>query len=339
VARIAAILKALAVASWRAQRSAGSAASNNFFLMSVIFMQRNGTLLYVLVGLFVLFPLSADPLHRVPEERLGVLPLSQRERRWLRVLSPWVAPGSWIILAFGIAALRNVVAVDLLLLLTGLCAAAFAVSFLPPAERGGALRFVPSLGGRWGQLVRNGLRQILETLDFYIALLLAAGGAIYRFTAADVPDQMPEGVMLLVLLALSTHAQSLFGLDGPGGRVRYALLPLPGWQILAAKDAAFLLSAAVLTAPLNLIGGMAGALVALAFGHAPSVLNPRPQVRWRFASGAGLGNAVVQTMAMTGAGVLASREGWPALAGSAVLWLASLLWFGRVLERRGLSGG
>jgi hypothetical protein len=33
---------------------------------------------------------------------------------------------------------------------------------------------------------------------------------------------------ILVMLAISTHAQTLFGLDGDGGMARYRLLPVPG---------------------------------------------------------------------------------------------------------------
>jgi hypothetical protein len=41
---------------------------------------------------------------------------------------------------------------------------------------------------------------------------------------------------------MSTYAQSLFGLElGSGsGMTRYHLLPLGGWEILLAKDIAFL---------------------------------------------------------------------------------------------------
>jgi len=71
---------------------------------------------------------------------------------------------------------------------------------------------------------------------------------------------------VLVVVALSSYAQCLFGLDGAGGWSRYRLLPLRGWQILAAKDAAFLLVTAVLVAPLAPLAGMGAALVALAMG-------------------------------------------------------------------------
>lgn len=335
MARIVPVLKALASASWRAQRSAESIASNNFFLMSLLFLQRNGTFLYLLAGLFLLFPLSADPLHRIPVERLGLWPLTHRERRWLRVLSPWVSPGSWIIVALGAAALRSLVGFDLLLLLVAICATGFALSFAPQAERGGALRFVPVFPGRWGQLVRKNVRQMLAVLDTYIALALAIGGVVYRWVDPSAPAEASEGLTLLVLLALSTYAQCLFGLDGPGGQVRYRLLPMRGWMVLASKDAAFLLIAVIFTAPLDPAGGLAGAFTALTIGHQPSVRSSRPQARWRFSSGAGIGVGLIQTVLMVGAAVSTSRTGLPILALAFAAWIVSLWWFGRVIDRAG----
>ncbi len=90
---------------------------------------------------------------------------------------------------------------------------------------------------------------------------------------------------LVVVIALSTYAQSLFGLDLPSGLVRYRVMPLRGYEILLAKDIAFLLVAAILVAPLAPLAGFAGALVAVAVGHHASVLRPLPQMRWRFTGG------------------------------------------------------
>ena len=56
---------------------------------------------------------------------------------------------------------------------------------------------------------------------------------------------------LLVALALSPYAQSLFGLDLESGVTRYRLLPLRGWEVLTAKDIAFLGLLFVLLLPLN----------------------------------------------------------------------------------------
>ena len=79
---------------------------------------------------------------------------------------------------------------------------------------------------------------------------------------------------VLVVGAMSSYAQCLFGLDGEGGLSRYRLLPVRGWQLLLAKDAAFLAVVVPLTLPLAVLPGIGAALVALAVGHAPAVEHP-----------------------------------------------------------------
>ena len=110
---------------------------------------------------------------------------------------------------------------------------------------------------------------------------------------------------VLVVGAMSSYAQCLFGLDGEGGLSRYRLLPVRGWQLLLAKDAAFLAVVIPLTLPLAVLPGIGAALVALAVGHAPAVEHPRPQTRWRFSTGGALGNGVIQlvALAMTASGI------------------------------------
>ena len=66
---------------------------------------------------------------------------------------------------------------------------------------------------------------------------------------------------------------------------RYELLPLRRWEILAAKDIAFLGMLLVLTAPLDAAAGLAFGLAALAIGRYPAVRVHLPQRRWRFSSG------------------------------------------------------
>ena len=54
---------------------------------------------------------------------------------------------------------------------------------------------------------------------------------------------------------MSSYAQCLFGLDGEGGRSRYRLLPVRGWQLLLAKDAAFLIVLLPLTLTVAILPG------------------------------------------------------------------------------------
>jgi len=68
MARLAAILVTLAKLSWRDLRRFNSLGTNNFFLFAMLTsaMQPSNAFLPMLLGLILLFPLSADPLGRVP---------------------------------------------------------------------------------------------------------------------------------------------------------------------------------------------------------------------------------------------------------------------------------
>jgi hypothetical protein len=143
---------------------------------------------------------------------------------------------------------------------------------------------------------------------------------------------------LLVLLALSSYTQCLFGLDGAGGLSRYRLLPVRGWQLLAAKDVAFLTVALVLLLPLTPLPGLGAAMVCLALGHAPSVEEPREQVRWRFSGGVSVLYGFMQVIAMAAAAAAISFVGrWIAIP-CLILWGISLWWYGIRLETLRRSG-
>ena len=138
---------------------------------------------------------------------------------------------------------------------------------------------------------------------------------------------------MLVMLPLSSYAQSLFGLDGEGGLTRYHLLPIAGWRLLAAKDAAYLMVSLILCLPLDPLAGLAAALMALAYGHHDSIAERRPQTRWRFSTGASFGSGLVQVALMTlfaAATVNFSRF-------TLVACVAGYVWstrrYGRALER------
>jgi hypothetical protein len=149
-----------------------------------------------------------------------------------------------------------------------------------------------------------------------------------------MPREAFLALSVLVVLALSSYAQCLFGLDGRGGLSRYHLLPLRGWQILAAKDAAFLAIVIPLLLPVATAAGLGAAMVALAVGHEPSVSRLRLQTRWRFSTGAsvmlGLGQAAL--MAMAAAGIFLTSLWF--FVPCAAAWLISLWGCGRVIDRR-----
>jgi hypothetical protein len=107
---------------------------------------------------------------------------------------------------------------------------------------------------------------------------------------------------------------------------------LRGWQILAAKDAAFLLIAVLLSLPMAPLAGIAAALIALALGHSPSVTQPREQIRWRFSTGVNLGFGLLQAAAMAMA-ASATYYTSPLVALACVpAWAGSLWYYGREWE-------
>jgi len=321
------VLAALATIGGRERKTFRSIASNNFFLITVIFLRQSGIFLYLIGAVVVLFPLSADPLRKIPPERLALWPLTRGERRKLRFLSPWINPLTWILAAFAAWAVKHSES------WTAFVAAAvlFGVGFFVPHVSGEPrfLRWIPPIGG---QLVRKNLREILLTLDFYLALVLSIAGLTYRLLMPQLPDEAVMVMTLLIVLAMSSYAQCLFGLESVAGLTRYQLLPIPGWRVIAQKDAAFLLVIVVLTTPLSPLTGLAAGLAALTLGHAASVTERREQTRWRFSSGASFGHGFTQVIAMMGAGVTAYRISplilIPCFAGCA----GSAWWLGRKLR-------
>jgi hypothetical protein len=131
----------------------------------------------------------------------------------------------------------------------------------------------------------------------------------------------------------------LFGLDGAGGWSRYRLLPVSGWWILAAKDAAFLLVLGVLVAPLAPLAGLGAGFVALAMGRHPSVNDPRPQTRWRFSAGTSPVYGIGEVMVMAFAASAIFLTSWLIVVPCAAAWAGSLWWYGRRLEERNGAEG
>jgi hypothetical protein len=325
MARLVAILGALWRAQRRDQKSFESVASNNFFIVTAIFLQKAGTFIYLILGLVLLFPLSTDPLRKIPRSRLSLWPLDDTERRLLRVLSPWVNPVTWVIAGLAVWMARGSVSLGLWAIVAGVIAVGFVLSEIP-APAHGMLRRVPQFPTLLNHLIRKNLREMFATLDFYCALVLSLMASLYRLWGPPLPATALVPLTILVVLALSSYAQCLFGLDGAGGLGRYRLLPLAGWQILAAKDAAFLLVAIPLTLPLAPVPGLSTALVALAMGHGPSVTEHREQTRWRFSSGASVLYGIFQAARMA---MAATNDQRLVLGPALLVWAASLVYYGR----------
>ena len=329
---LAAILRALGRVVWRDLRSYNSLVGNNFFLFVLLLAQQlEASLFFALIlGLLLLFPLSADPLAKVPPERLEAWPVARRGRVILRLGSMALSPAAWITVAV-VAKTSSIVtgASFLALAVFAQTISVLGARLIARAPQWDLLRWIPRFPGQWGGLVSKDLRQMLRVLDFYLALLLSLSGIAYRLLGRRVdPDAFPV-LAIMVVLALSTYGQCLFGLDWPQGWIRYRLLPLRGWQVLLAKDAAFVLLAMVLVAGLDPIAGFAAALAALAVGHHASVYTPVPQKRWRFTGGTLLPTGLLQAVAMFGVGVGARREGLIYLAPAVVLYVLSVWFYGR----------
>jgi hypothetical protein len=333
MARPFAILRALALAYRRDWTAFQSLAGNNFFLLTAYLLRTAGTFVYLIMALVVLFPLSTDPLRKIPPSRLALWPLPRRERWILRLASPWINPLTWGLAGLAVWGAGRVLTVGMWAAIAGLFAAAFLISAVPLPDGKGMWRRVPRFPGPLNQLVRKNLREIVTTLDFYCALLLSAVMLAYRVFGPALPPEAFLAMTVLVVGAMSSYAQCLFGLDGEGGLSRCRLLPVRGWQLLLAKDVAFLAVVIPLTLPLAVLPGIGAALVTLAVGHSPSVERPRPQTRWRFSTGGALGNGAIQLLALAmTASAIFSTSAW-FLAAAVAAWVVSVWWYGRHVER------
>ena len=305
------------------------------FVLLVMYEQPQSVVFFLMVlGVLLLGPLSGDPLHKVPADRLALWPLTPRQRIALRLGSLALSPVVWI--AFPFFFWAGGVSFGLLLI-----AAAFlihaAVGIWSQRRAGRAASRlvvrVPKFPGRWGGLVQKNLRQMLSVLDCYAALALALGGTLYKVFGAHADPDAFLILALVVVIALSTYGQCLFGLDLPWGVARYRVLPLRGYEILLAKDIAFLCVAAVLVAPLALLPGLAGALVALAVGHHASVLQPVPQARWRFTGGTLWPSGFFQVFPLVAIGVATGRGSVLYFGLALSAYLVSLWYYGRQWDK------
>ncbi|HLG98087.1 MAG TPA: hypothetical protein VKX49_17355 [Bryobacteraceae bacterium] len=331
------ILSALARSVWRDLRTFSSVAGNNItlFVLLVMYQQPQSAAFFLMIlAVLVLGPLSADPLRKVPPDRLALWPLSPRQRIAVRLGSLALSPVVWVALPFFFW--TGGVSFGLILIVAGLLVQV-AVTFWSHRRAGRVKsRFIipaPKLPGRWGGLIQKNVRQMLSVLDPYAAFALALGGMLYRIFGSK-PD--PDAFLILalvVVIAVSTYGQCLFGLDLPWGIARYRVLPLRGFEILLAKDIAFLCVAGVLAAPLAFLPGLAGAFVALAVGHHASVARPLPQTRWRFTGGTLWPDGFFQVFPLVAVGVATGRASIWYFGLAVAAYVGSLWYYGRQWDR------
>ncbi len=314
--------------TWRDVRSLGSIAGQNFLFSFAV----GGQFFVLLLLLVLLLPLSTDPMQKIPEERRLTWPVLTWEWRIVRFVSVFLSPVAWLAI--------------LLLVTVGwragtlVFAAGVGLYFVKHLARkcAGALFTtwsfrIPAPPGVIGSIMRLQFRSMLHTLDPYLAFTLMASTELYRIFGKALDPAAPRIMSLLVALALSTEAQVLLGLDGRGAE-RYRHLPIRGWQILLAKDLAFLLLLGLLVLPLDFFSGVFGGLAALTVGHHNSVLKPIPQVRWRFTSGALVPHGVAQTVALFSVGSVVRMEGVPMVSICLLAWCVSVIFYGWQWDRR-----
>ncbi len=276
-----------------------------------------------ILALLLFFPISSDPLEKIPSVRLGLWPLTQWSRVALRLAALALSPLLWLVLAVAVLAREG----RSVLLPAGAVLAAAAVrARVPQSARrfavGGA---VPAMPGADGILVSNHVREMLVLLDTWLALAIAAIGMLWRATAHDADPAAWPILAMLVGIALSTQAQCGGGLDA----TRYRLLPLAAWRVLLARDTAYLAVQTALTAGLDPRAGLVFGMTALAAARYPALHASLRAERWRFASG----RVLFGTLQMI-AGAMLVFAGWAGAATAAALWLGSVWWGGSVLAQR-----
>jgi hypothetical protein len=331
-ARVRAVLKWLGRATKRSQQTF-SFKGNNIFLTAIVLMfmldTALGGILIGIMAVIVVLPMSSDPLRAIPPSRNGLWPLEASERRLLRFLSPFLNPMTWVVL--GLTVWKRV-SWGLVAFAGGVVVTGFFLSARSP-RRGNFWRTLPRFPSPLNQMIRKNLREMLSTLDFVTAALIAVGAAGWR-AAGMLPKEAFFPFTVVAMLALSTCALSLFGLDGAAGLRRYSLLPVRGWQVLLAKDIAFIVIALVIALPLYIPGALAAALIALAVGHRTSIQHREPQHRWRFQTAPSFGEAITQILTMTMAGAAVAYSSVLFLAPCVAIWAISVWWFGREFDRR-----
>jgi hypothetical protein len=286
------ILRAVARAMRRDVGSFAALKVNNFFLFVLLLIAGNVSVglpprsaypFLLLVGFLLLFPLSSDPLAKIPAVRRAMWPLAGWQSAGLRAASLALSPIFWLA---PILLLRTSVSLALAFLATAATMQiALSLMRFTPSARGKSICWRISFPGKLGPLMAAAMRQMFHLLDIYVAILIALGGCLYRFCFPS-PDPAAYPIFsLLIALALSTYAQCLFGLDSEPAQTRYALLPLNLRDIVLAKDAAFLGLLLLLTLPLSALAGMTFGLASLAIGHFPALWRRNLQYRWRFTGG------------------------------------------------------
>ena len=344
MAQILALLSLLKKLSAREMSSFSSVGLNNLLFCMVFILSASrrsqdafwSTLLFQLVLLApLLVTFSVDTQNRLPAQRVATWPLTRAQLFVFSAVSFALNP-LFLVLLFGFLLWMGfAVALFFVLVAFFVHLLVYVCSRLPLRSKVAISSILPRLPIKVGGIAQETWRELLETLDFWTALLIAALGTLYRgFGHAPEPEAFPI-LSLMVATAMSTIAQRMLSLDEGRALLRYRLLPLSGWKVLATQDMAFLTIVAVLVSPLNLRAGCTFCVTSLAIGRYPSLTQKVNQRRWRFVGG-DFRFGIAQLLISGAAGLGAVRSGlWIPLIAVA-LYAGSLFW-GELLWKRSMA--
>jgi hypothetical protein len=287
----------------------------------------------LLAPLLVTF--SLDTQHRLPPERVATWPLTRTQRLLLSSVSFALNP-LFIVLFLGYLFWMGLAAGLLFLILALIVhGAVYAVGRLPFKIRTPAGLSISRTPLEVSGIAQETWREMLGTLDFWTALLIAVSGSLYRlFGRAPKPETLPI-LSLFVGIAMSTIGQRMLRLDEGRALLRYRLLPIAGWKLLVTQDMTFLIPLSAMVSLLSLRTGVAFGLVAIAVGRYPSLRQRANQRRWRFVGGDPR-FGVAQVLLGGLAGIGAARTGLWVLAVAFAFYVVSIFW-GEQLWKRSLT--
>ena len=280
----------------------------------------------------ILITSSIDTQHRLPRQRVALWPLTDTHRLLLACVSFVINP-IVIIVFFGYLFWMGFgIAFGFVLLALFIHAGTYAVTQLRWSGERVSRGWLPSLPLKYDGVVRVTFGEIASTLDFWVALLLAASGTAYRLFGHSPEQEAFPILSVLVGIAMSTIAQRMLSLDEGRPLSRYRLLPVSGWKLLVVQDTVFVLLVSIMVLPLNLQAGLAFSFVAIAVGRYPSLKRRAEQRRWRFVGGDPRFGAV-QVVLGGLAGIGTARVGFSVLAYAFILYLGSVLLGERLWKR------
>src|SRR6185437_6360879 len=237
----------------------------NNFLFCILFIMAAGfeskapkvafwsTLLFQILFLApLLVTFSVDTQHRLPPERVAAWPLTGTQRLLLSSVSFAFNP-LFIVLFLTYWFWMGIAAGLFFLLLAFIVhGAVYAVRRLQFKIRTPAGLSISRTPLKVSGIAQETWREMLGTLDFWTALLIAVSGTLYRlFGRPPEPEAFPV-LSLFVGIAMSTIGQRMLRLDEGRALLRYRLLPIAGWKLLVTQDMTFLIPLSAMVSFLSL---------------------------------------------------------------------------------------